>query len=134
MLAPGAPSQNDESLPANLLAALGAESARCKSRSAQSKELHWRRATKPSSSYSGSKRQIGSFGSASLSRAFNFFDSDGQGISLRIGAATHYSFPARLAAPSLGLACQRRKGNVMTKKIAEIKTTIRTTTPYTGTL
>ncbi|MGX1350689.1 hypothetical protein AB7M49_004265 [Bradyrhizobium elkanii] len=74
------------------------------------------------------------YGSASLSCAFNFFDSDGQGISLRIGAATHYSFPARLAAPSLGLACQRRKGNVMTKKIAEIKTTIRTTTPYTGTL
>lgn len=33
-----------------------------------------------------------------------------------------------------GLACQRRKGHVMKKKIAEIKTTIRTTTPYTGTL
>ncbi|QOZ24000.1 hypothetical protein [Bradyrhizobium sp. CCBAU 51753] len=79
-----------------------------------------------------SKRQIGFFGSASLSRAFNFFDSDRQGISLRIRAATHYSFSARLA--ELGPACQRRKGNVMTKKIAEIKTTIRTTTPYTGTL
>ncbi|MGN8544629.1 hypothetical protein ACQPTN_06265 [Bradyrhizobium sp. 13971] len=37
-----------------------------------------RRTTKPSSGCSGSKRQIGAFGSASLSRAFKFFGSDGQ--------------------------------------------------------
>lgn len=38
---------------------------------------------------------------ANPSRAFNLFDSDCQGISLRIGGAIHYSCPARLAALSL---------------------------------
>ncbi|MCP1835426.1 hypothetical protein J2R76_003763 [Bradyrhizobium sp. USDA 4532] len=39
---------------------------------------------------------------ADPNRAFNLFDNDCQGISLRIGAAIYYSRPARLAAPSLG--------------------------------
>ncbi|MGY8663853.1 hypothetical protein Q3C01_15990 [Bradyrhizobium sp. UFLA05-109] len=99
-----------------------------------SRARDWPHATKPSLQSQRSKRQIGSLASANLSRTSIFLIATVK--EFRCGLAQQLTILFLHVWPHFSLVWRAREGkeNVMKKKIAEIKTTIRTTTPYTGTL